>query len=274
MSRIAALAAAAFVLTAAPAAADDYAATARNIIPSGQYGAVPAPPGADEQARMYDALTPLFNQVTDADLLANFKSAGFGLGPGEGPAHAEPVPRAGVTILRDRFNVPHITGDSRDDVTWAMGWILGQDRGLLLAQARDAARLAAIDAPNIDAFGLVINLRQYTPTKAIDRIIQRDGDAALRSAGAAGRAVRHDIDVYLEGLNARLKVDGGTRPWTRVDIFSANAITGQIFGQGGGDEARRSELLSSLRKRYGKANGPGHLRRPLGVRRSRLARRR
>ncbi len=86
MSRIAALAAAAFVLTAAPAAADDYAATARNIIPSGQYGAVPAPPGADEQARMYDALTPLFNQVTDADLLANFKSAGFGLGPGRAGA--------------------------------------------------------------------------------------------------------------------------------------------------------------------------------------------
>ena len=38
MSRIAALAAAAFALAAAPAAAEDYAATARNIIPSGQYG--------------------------------------------------------------------------------------------------------------------------------------------------------------------------------------------------------------------------------------------
>ena len=46
-----------------------------------------------------------------------------------------------------------------------MGWVLAQDRGLLLAQARDAARLAAIDAPNIDAFGLVINLRRYTPTR-------------------------------------------------------------------------------------------------------------
>src|SRR5215207_9702489 len=84
-----------------------------------------------------------------------------------------------------------------------------------LAQARDAARLAAIDAPNIDAFGLVINLRQYTPTPKVDRMIQRAGDGALASAGAAGRAVRHDIDVYLEGLNARLKADGGTRPWTR-----------------------------------------------------------
>ena len=74
-----------------------------------------------------------------------------------------------MTVVRDRFNVPHITGASRDDVTWAMGWILGEDRGLLLAQARDAARLAAIDAPNIDAFGLVVNLKQFTPTKQVDR---------------------------------------------------------------------------------------------------------
>src|SRR3954469_8806177 len=117
MSRIAALAAAAFAVTAAPAAADDYAATARNIIPSGQYGSVPPPAGADQQALMYDALTPLFNHVTDADLLADFKSENFGVGV-DGPGIPEAVPRAGVTILRDRYNVPHITGNSRDDVTW------------------------------------------------------------------------------------------------------------------------------------------------------------
>ena len=44
-----AVAAAALAL-AAPAAASDYAGTALNIIPSGQYGAVPAPAGADKQA--------------------------------------------------------------------------------------------------------------------------------------------------------------------------------------------------------------------------------
>jgi acyl-homoserine lactone acylase PvdQ len=254
MSRIAAVAAAALALSAAPAAAQDFAAPARNIIPSGQYGSVPPPPGADTQALMYDALTPLFDNVTDVDLMSKFKSEQFGLGE-DGPGVVEPVPRPGVTIVRDRFNVPHITGNSRDDVTWAMGWILAEDRGLLLAQARDAARLAAIDAPNIDAFGLVIDLKQYTPTKQVDRMIQRDGDAALKAAGAAGAAVRHDIDVYLEGLNAKLAADGGTRPWTRVDIYASNAITGQIFGQGGGDEARRSEYLATLQKRYGKAKG-------------------
>jgi acyl-homoserine lactone acylase PvdQ len=256
MSRTVALAVAACLTCAAPAAAqDDYAAVARNIIPSGQYGSAPPPPGADEQARMYDALTPLFDRVTPEDLLTKFKSEGFGVGP-DGPERAEPLPRAGVTVVRDRYNVPHITGRTRDDVTWAMGWLLQQDRGLLLAQARDAAKLAALDAPNVYAFGLVINLRRYTPTKAVDRIIERNGLRALRGAGAPGRAVLHDVDVYLQGINARLRAEGSAaRPWRRADVFAANAVIGEIFGEGGGDEARRSEFLSSLRKRYGTARG-------------------
>ena len=255
MSRIVALSALALVLLfASSAQADDYAATARNIIPSGEYGSVPPPAGADQQALMYDALTPLFNNVTDADLQSDFKSEGFGVGP-DGPAVPEVVPRAGVTILRDRFNVPHITGNSRDDVTWAMGWVLEEDRGLLLAQARNAALLAAIDAPNIYAFGLIANLKQYTPTKQVSKMVEQQGLAALKSKGAEGAAVLHDIDVYLEGLNARIKAEGGTQPWTRAEVFAANATIGQIFGQGGGDEARRSEFYSALTKKYGKTKG-------------------
>ena len=74
-------------LSATPALADDYASVARNIIPSGQYGSAPPPVGADEQALMYDALTPLFDQVTDDDLMTKFKSEGFGVGP-DGPGRA------------------------------------------------------------------------------------------------------------------------------------------------------------------------------------------
>ena len=47
------------------AAADDFADTALNIIPSGQYGSPGNPPGSDTQAKMYDGLTPLFDQVTN-----------------------------------------------------------------------------------------------------------------------------------------------------------------------------------------------------------------
>src|SRR5438876_1124123 len=150
MSRIAVLSTAAVVLIApVPAGAKDYAATARNIIPSGQLGGLPVPADAGVQAQMYDA-----------------------------------------------------------------------------------------------------------PTKQVDRVILRNSLEALGAAGRDGTALLHDVDVYVQGLNARLRHDKSTqKPWTRVDVFAANALAGQIFGQGGGDEARRSEILSGLRKSLGATRG-------------------
>ncbi|MBA2516740.1 MAG: penicillin acylase family protein [Solirubrobacterales bacterium] len=256
----AALAAAALIvmLVFAPAAlATDYSETALNVVPSGQYGAVPAPPNADEQAKLYDSLTPLFDAVTPADLTRSFKSERFGITPGEGPGAAQPVPqRPGVTLTRDRFNVPHIVGKTRDDVTWAMGYVLHQDRGLLLAQGRYPGRLAAIEAPNLNAFSLVTQLKAYVPTPQVDRQIERDQLRALRTAGSDGKALLHDVDVFLEGINARLKEEGSSQPaYRRADIFGFNALVGQIFGQGGGGEAPRAEFRSDLRRRLGSKRG-------------------
>ena len=77
---VAAMMAAFCLAVAAPAnAVRDYSSTALNIIPSGQWGAVPPPKKANDQAKMYDALTPLFDDVTKADLLRNFKSEKLGI---------------------------------------------------------------------------------------------------------------------------------------------------------------------------------------------------
>src|SRR3954454_12253537 len=244
---------AAFLATAAPAAAKDYAPDALNIIPSGQYGGVPVPAAADQQALMYDGLTPLFDQVTAPDLTKYFKSEALGAAGSPEPTRTEATPRKGVTLIRDAFNVPHITGKTRDDVTWAAGWVLQEDRGLLLAQGRYPARMAALDAPGINAFGLVTGLKKVTVTKQADKIIDRAQTGALKARGKEGRALLHDVQIYVNGVNARLRFEKSSqKPWTRVDVYSINALAGQIFGQGGGDEVRRSQLLDALRTRLGK----------------------
>jgi hypothetical protein len=108
---VASIVLAAMASSVSAAVAADYAATAHNIVPSGQYGGLPIDPRADDQALMYDGLTPLFDQVDDGDIEAFFKSEMFGVAP-DGPATVEPVPRPGVQILRDGFNVPHIYADA------------------------------------------------------------------------------------------------------------------------------------------------------------------
>ncbi len=239
---------------AASAAPKDYSATSLNIIPSGQWGSIPPPAGADSQALMYDALTPLFNNVSFSDIKKNFKSQKLGIGP-DGPGTNEPVSYPGVTITRDKFNVPHVNSTSYDGGIWAAGWIAQKDRGFLLAQARFNSRAAAIDLPNITAFSLILGLQTFKPSAETEGVVAQQTEA-LKSKGADGKAVLADIDTFLEGMNAFLSENSpSTEPWTRNDIYALNAFKGQFLGQGGGDEARRSQFLAGLQDRLGKGNG-------------------
>src|SRR3954454_20063154 len=235
-------------------AVQDFAGTALNIIPSGQYGAVPPPAGADTQVKMYDALTPHFDNVTSADLTQDFKSERFGVAT-SGPAHQENVPRPGVTLLRDRLNVPHVNSTSSDGGSWAAGWIAAEDRGLLLQQARYNARVAAIDAPGLSALSLITGLKNFQPSAQTEAEVAKQTNV-LKNAGPEGDAVLHDIDTFISGINDYLSIHSpSTAPWTRNDVYALNALKGQFVGQGGGDEARRSEFLGGLQQRLGRAKG-------------------
>jgi acyl-homoserine lactone acylase PvdQ len=242
-------------LTLTPtAAAKDFAIIARNIVPSGQYGSVPPPPQADQQAQMYNALTPLFNHVTNSDLAADYKPDPLLPAGTKGLRH-ETVPHVGVTLLRDSFDVPHIYGKTRDDVTWGAGWVIAEDRGLLLSQARGDVYVAAVDAPGLSALNLVSNLESFKPSAQTKAVVGRQTDA-LRAAGADGRGVLHDLNIYLEGINAYDAIHSPTEaPFTLSDIYAFNALKDQFVGEGGGDEAVRSELLTSLRRRLGFKRG-------------------
>jgi acyl-homoserine lactone acylase PvdQ len=233
------------------ASARDFAGTALNIIPSGQYGSLPIPAAASRQANLYDGLTPLFGSVSTRDLFRYFKSERF-----SSTGRRERIPgRSGIRLVRDGFNVPHVTGRARADVTFAAGWVTAEDRGLLIQAARGPARVAALDAPGMDAFGLLKSVRGFTPSAQAERIL-RTQDAVLRSRGRVGRQIITDLNSYVAGINAYLRFShSGSPRWTRNDVYAINALAGFIFGRGGGDEPRRAMLLDGLQKRLGA--GPG-----------------
>ena len=122
---------------------------------------------------MYDGLTPLFDGVQPRDLTRYFKSEKLGI-KGQGRMKRERVPRRGVRIFRDKFNVPHIYGSTNDDVTWGAGWALAQDRELLaragaLQRARRGARRAGLSA-----LGLVAGAEEL-PAERAERARARQG---------------------------------------------------------------------------------------------------
>jgi acyl-homoserine lactone acylase PvdQ len=232
----------------------DYSDTALNIIPSGQYGGVPTPPNASQQAQMYDGLTPLFDNVTNSDLTTYFKSEKLGV-DNAGPGTVEPVPRPGVTLTRDSYNVPHVKGKTHADGVWAAGWIAAEDRGLLLQQARYNSRVSAIDAPGITGIGLITSLQNFQPSAQTEAVVAKQAQS-LKKKGKEGKAVLKDIDTYISGINAYLTANSpSTAQWTRNDVFAVNALKAQFLGQGGGDEARRSQFLGSLQQDLGAKKG-------------------
>jgi len=225
---------------------------ARNILPSGQYGA--PNPSASTQAVMYNALTPLFDRVTSNDLFTDFKSEKLGVDT-DGPTTQESVPFPGVTLLRDRFNVPHVYANTRQAGIQTAGWILAEDRGLLLEQARYNSRVAVIDAPGLSAIDLTAGLQNFRPSAQTEAFTATE-TKALKRQGKEGKAVLRDIDTYISGINAYLAATHSPNaPWTRNDVYAVNALKGQFLGQGGGDEANRSMFLNGLQQQLGRGKG-------------------
>ena len=148
----------------------------------GQAGGVAFTRNSTDQIALYEGLTRLRDNVTDADLRRYFKRETLGLAPGDKAVGVE-RPRAGVTITRDRWGVPHVKGTTAEDVAFGAGWATAADRQLIMELLRGPGRIAALDAPGVNAFSLALSGRQFRPSAA-DRGASRP---AVRPASRAGR---------------------------------------------------------------------------------------
>ncbi len=238
-------------LVAVPAAS---AETARYILPPGNFGGLPTTPNSLDQLPLYDGLTPLRGNVTAADIDRFFLRADFNP---IGATTDEPTGRAGLRIAYDSYGVPHIYGNTRNDLSFGAGWVTARDRGLLLNLGRGPARVAVADVPGIDAFGLVTAGKSFAPSKQAEALVTRQKRLLATELGAKGRQILADAQAYIDGANAFERSKGRAATYTVNDVIATTAFIGSIFGAGGGGEAQNSDLLAGLRKRLGKKRGTG-----------------
>ncbi len=232
----------------------DHAAQAWNVLPPGQAGGVAFTKNSTDQIALYEGLTRLRDKVTDADLRRYFKPETLGLAPGDKAVKVE-RPRKGVTITRDRWGVPHVKGTTAENVAFGAGWATAADRQLIMELLRGPGRIAALDAPGVDAFALALSGRQFRPSAEAEARLAKQYDL-LRAQGAKGRLAIRIIDAYVAGINAQYRHAGlAIAPWTRNDVVAVGGLIGAVFGAGGGDEVRRSQYLDLLQRKLGQEAG-------------------
>jgi acyl-homoserine lactone acylase PvdQ len=221
------------------------------ILPPGNYGGVPTGANSLDQLPLYDGLTPLRGNVTDADIEALFLPEDF---QPVGETVEEVTGRQGLTILYDSFGVPHITGDTRADLAFGAGWVTVRDRSLLIDFGRYTSRVAVADVPGINAFSLVTSAQVFEPSAATEQLVTDQQALILEVYGEEeGQQILDDAAAYAEGMNAYEAANGIEReePYNVNDVIAVTAFIGSIFGAGGGNEVRNAEFLSTLRNSLG-----------------------
>jgi penicillin G amidase len=162
---------------------------AEDVLPAGQSGFVSLGGvlSGTGSPHLYDQL-PLFTA---------FRYKPYTFHP---PAVTAPeTPKAGVTIVRDAYGVPDITGASEDDAWWGAGWAVGEDRLFQLELFRRATtgRLAEILGKDYLDDDLIARRDYYTAQERANMLAATPPSLQARSA-----AYRDGVNAYIAYLRS------------------------------------------------------------------------
>jgi acyl-homoserine lactone acylase PvdQ len=277
------------LIAAAPAAAalpqpygTNDAGGFRNVLPPGENGLDTAPqlatfqlngtypPHWMDQQPLYNRLIYAAPTLTDAQIPNYFKDATFGVRPGGVASTTVPPGRPGVTILRDSaYGVPHIYGNTAEDVAFGAGYAGAQDRLFLMDVLRHTGEASLSSFVGGSASNRAMDAAQWQAAPYTDADLQEQYDRAPEFYGQAGITLQHQVTAYVAGINAY--ISQATNPlnaanmlpaeyaalgklpqsWTVKDVIATASLIGGIFGRGGGRELDSAQTLLALEQRFG-----------------------
>ncbi|MEA2432035.1 MAG: hypothetical protein QOI19_2508, partial [Thermoleophilaceae bacterium] len=254
----------------------------RNVLPPGENGFDNAvdlarfeatqtrPPHSDDQLPLYRDLLSAYPKLDDAGVDRFFKDASFGVKPSD--VARTYAPRSDVTIVRDRYGVPHIYGSTREGAEFGIGYATAEDRLFFLDVFRHLGRAQlsgfAGGAPaNRELDQQIWNVAPYTEAD-----LQRQIDQRPPQYAAAADVLKRDLDNYVAGINqyiAEARLDPTKMPaeyaaiarpqgpdnWKGTDVVATADVVGAIFGAGGGRELPSALVLQQAQKRFGTRAG-------------------
>ena len=222
----------------------------RNVLPPGTNGLVDTaqllayettkarPRHNNDQLGMYSALTTAAPNITAAQIGSYFKDATFGVKSGDAESVENPEP--GVTIVRDSaFGVPHIYGDTRAELMFAIGYATAEDRLFFIDALRHAGQgdLAAFaGGSNVSMDESVWASEPYTHQDLVNQVMYGLNHSPL------GHQIYSDATNYVDGINAYIAR-------AKNPLFTATTAPGRVRrARHAGPSRSRSRTWSRSRR--------------------------
>ena len=226
------------------------------------------PPHFTDQLPLYENLVYADPTLTPGEIPSYFKDATFGVKP-QNVASVE-HPEAGLTIVRDQWDVPHIYGKTRAQTEFGAGYAAAEDRLFMIDVLRHYAEAKLSSFVGGSPSNRAMDEGQWEIAPYTQADLQWQLDHASQFYGAAGAQLVRDVNNFVAGINAYIaKVNsdpmlmpgeytafGQTpQPWKATDVIAEASLIGGIFGKGGGSEVLSALALQALEHRFGKAEG-------------------
>jgi acyl-homoserine lactone acylase PvdQ len=176
-----------------------------------------------------------------------------------------------VTIVRDKqYGIPHIYGDTFDDVEFGAGYAGAQDRLFLMDVLRHTGRAELSSFIGGSASNRAQDQTQWATAPYTEADLQKQVDQGLQRYGAAGQKVKEGSEAFVAGINQYIDeamLDPTKMPseyaalgklpqhFTITDVIAEASLIGGIFGKGGGAEVKSAQLVRALEKRFGRKKG-------------------
>lgn len=229
----------ALALAIVPAAAEAETLDALGVLPPGQSGYVSITGVADGTGSPHlTDQTELFENFGYRDI--NFDQPG-----------TTESPRPGVTVTRDEFGVPSITGETEDDSWFGVGYAVAEDRLFQLELFRRATsgRLSEIVGPGFLDDDLIARRDYYTDAEVqemVDRTPQRLVDRTQSYADGINAYIDFvqgpgfaEMPGEFAALQA-LPID----QWTVIDSMRVGIFLARTVPSGDGGELRNAQALA------------------------------
>ena len=247
-----------------------------NVLPPGENGTDTAgqflaytatgqrPANSDDQLPLYENLLYDAPTLTEQSLKNDFLDATFGVQSGD--ITRVETPAAGVTILRDTHDIPHIYGATRGDTMFGAGYAAAEDRLFLMDVLRHTAEASLSSFIGGSAGNQAMDQAQWTVAPYTQADLQQQITNAPRLYGAAGGQLIQDVNSFVDGINAYVAkirtdlvnrpfeytaINKAPQPWQATDVVAEASLIGAIFGKGGGNELNSALTEEAFVKRFG-----------------------